>query len=77
MHGNKCRFFTRYHSDEPHSLATEFDAPFPRLDYVSHDCFDVLWQRHTGEWHRVFEHLSLDRGAASDCERTVFPALLT
>ena len=58
-HGNKYRFFTRYHSDDPHSLATEFDAPFARLDYVSRDCFDVLWQRHTGEWHRVFERLSL------------------
>jgi hypothetical protein len=58
-HGNKYWFLTRYHSDDPHPLATEFDAPFARLDYVSRDCFDVLWQRHTGEWHRVFERLSL------------------
>jgi hypothetical protein len=58
-HGNKYRFFTRYHSDDPSSLAGEFDAPFARLDYVSRDCFDLLWHRHTGEWHRVAEHLSL------------------
>ena len=58
-HGNKYRFFTRYRSDDPNSLATEFDAPFARLDYVSRDCFDLLWHRHTGEWFRVFERLSL------------------
>jgi hypothetical protein len=58
-HGNKYRFFTRYRSDDPASLAAEFDAPFARLDYVSRDCFDLLWHRHTGEWHRVAERLSL------------------
>ena len=58
-HGNKYRFFTRYRSDDPASLAAEFDAPFARLDYVSRDCFDLLWHRHTGEWFRVFERLSL------------------
>jgi hypothetical protein len=58
-HGNKYRFFTRYRSDDPASLATEFDAPFARLDYVSGDCFDLMWHRHTGEWHRVSERLSL------------------
>ena len=39
--------------------AAEFDAPFARLDYVSRDCLDLLWRRHTGEWHRVAEGLSL------------------
>jgi len=28
-HGNKYRFFTRYRSDDPTSLAAEFDAPSP------------------------------------------------
>ena len=27
-HGNKYRFFTRYRSNDPASLETEFDAPF-------------------------------------------------
>jgi hypothetical protein len=41
-HGNKYRFCTRYRSDDPASLAAEFDAPFARLDYVSRDCFDLI-----------------------------------
>jgi hypothetical protein len=58
-HGNKYRFLTRYHSDDPESLVAEFDAPFARLDYVSRDCFDLLWHRHTGEWRRVADGLPL------------------
>jgi len=57
--GNKYRFFTRYRSDDPASLKPEFDAPFARLDYASRDCFDLMWHRHTGEWHCVGACLSL------------------
>ena len=58
-HGNKYRFMTRYHSDDPRSIAPEFDAPFARIDYVRKDRFDLVWHRHTGAWHRVFESVPL------------------
>jgi hypothetical protein len=58
-HGNKYRFFTRYRSDNPNSLAAEFDAPFARLDFVGRDCFDLMWHRHTGEWFCVSARLTL------------------
>jgi hypothetical protein len=57
--GNKYRVFTRYRSDDPASLQAKFDAAFARLDYVSRDCFDLMWHRHTGEWLCVSERLSL------------------
>jgi hypothetical protein len=58
-HGNKYRFLTRYRSDDPRSDEPEFDAPFARLDYISRDLFDLSWHRHTGEWVRLFERVSL------------------
>ena len=58
-HGNKYRFITRYRSDDPRSYEPEFDAPFARLEYVSRDCFDLSWHRHTGEWFCLFERQSL------------------
>jgi hypothetical protein len=58
-HGNKYRFVTRYRSETPPSYKPEFDAPFARLEYVSRDCFDVSYHRHTGEWLCIFERLSL------------------
>lgn len=58
-HGNKYRFITRYRSDRADSVEPEFDAPFARLEYVSRNHFDLSYHRHTGEWARLFERLSL------------------
>ena len=57
--GNKYRFITRYKSDSANLIADGFDAPFARLEYVAHDCFDLSWHRHIGTWHTVFERLTL------------------
>ncbi|KIL96660.1 hypothetical protein A6A04_20790 [Paramagnetospirillum marisnigri] len=35
------------------------DAPFTRLDWMGRDRFDVMWHRHTGEWHCFYQGLSL------------------
>jgi hypothetical protein len=48
--GNEYRFMTRYKSDSPNRIAEGFDAPFARLEYVSPDCFDLSWHRHTGTY---------------------------
>jgi hypothetical protein len=58
-HGNKYRFITRFRSDDLRSYAPEFEAPFARLEYVSRDRFDLSYHRHTGEWFRLFERVSL------------------
>jgi hypothetical protein len=58
-HGNKYRFITRYRCDDPRSYEPEFEAPFARLEYVSQDCFDLSWHRHTGEWLCLFQRQSL------------------
>ena len=58
-HGNKYRFITRFRSDHPTSIRPEFEAPFARLEYVGRDRFDLSYYRHTGEWFRLFEAISL------------------
>jgi hypothetical protein len=39
-HGAKYRFIQRYRSGFRDNLG-EFDAPFARLDWISHDRFDI------------------------------------
>ena len=58
-HGNTYRFITKYKSDGPNSIKPEFDAPFTRLEYTGKDSFDLSYMRHTGQWVRLFERLSL------------------
>ena len=57
--GNKYRFVQRYRSGFNDNRGEEFDAPFVRLDWLGPDCFDVQWHRHTGQWWRVHQNLTL------------------
>jgi len=57
--GNRYRFVQRYRSGFADNLGEEFDAPFTRLDWLSHDRFDIQWHRHTGTWWRLHRALSL------------------
>lgn len=59
-HGSKYRFLQRYRSGFAETLGEEFDAPFVRLDWVGRDRFDVQWHRHTGQWFRIHQGLSLE-----------------
>ncbi len=58
-HGSKYRFLQCYRSGFDDNRGEEFDAPFVRLDWIRTDRFDVQWHRHTGQWFRVYQNLSL------------------
>jgi hypothetical protein len=58
-HGGRYRFIQRYRSGYPENLGEEFDRAFTRLDWVSRDCFDLQWHRHTGAWFCRHRGLSL------------------
>lgn len=58
-HGPRYRFMQRYRSGFPDNLGEEFDSPFARLDWMGRNRFDVLWHRHTGAWHCLYQGLTL------------------
>jgi hypothetical protein len=53
----------------PHNLGAEFDAPFTRLDHAEEHLaevrFDVMWRRHTGQWWRLYDAVSLEEALRS------------
>jgi hypothetical protein len=57
--GPRYRFIQRYRSGFPENRGEEFDAPFVRLDWISHDRFDIQWHRHTGAWFCIHRGQSL------------------
>lgn len=61
--GSMYSFVTRYRSGFPDNLGEEFDAAFARLDHVDEHIaelrFDVMWHRHTGQWFRRHDSVSL------------------
>lgn len=70
--GNKYRFMTSYKCAGPNRIAEGFDAPFARLDYLSPDCFDLVWHRHTGTWHTVSQQLTLTDALLQIVESEIF-----
>ena len=62
--GSKYSFIQRYRSGFSENLGEEFDAPFTRLDHleeiVQEIRFDVMWHRHTGQWWRLHQSVTLD-----------------
>lgn len=63
-HGNKYRFITRYRTDRTDAVTPEFEAPFARLEFVSRDCFDLSYHRHTGEWFCLYQRVNLAEALA-------------
>jgi len=63
--GSKYSFITRYRSGFKETAGEEFDAGFTRLDHVEENLaetrFDVMWHRHTGQWHRLYVSVTLDQ----------------
>ncbi|MCC2609677.1 hypothetical protein ABK249_32180 [Neorhizobium sp. Rsf11] len=57
--GGRYRFVQRYRSGMQHNKGEEFDAPFARLDRMGPDRFDLHWYRHTGQWWKRHEGLTL------------------
>lgn len=60
-HGGRYRFIERFRSDGREAVEHEFEHAFARLDYVTPDCFDVMWHRHTGQWWRLYHSVSLTK----------------
>ncbi len=62
-HGSKYSFITRYRSGFSDNRGEEFNAPFTRLDHVEELTgemrFNVMWHRHTGQWWRVHQAVTL------------------
>ena len=59
-HGGRYRFVRRFRSDRPDAIASEFDAPFARIEWVVPGLFDVAYYRYTGEWWKIFGRVSLE-----------------
>lgn len=62
--GSKYTFMLRYRSGFPENAGEEFDSGFTRLDHrediAGEPRFDVMWHRHTGQWFRLHDSVTLE-----------------
>jgi hypothetical protein len=62
--GHRYSFMARYRSGFDHNEGEEFASAFARLDHLPNHAgaephFDVMWHRHTGQWHRLYSGVPL------------------
>jgi hypothetical protein len=58
--GSKCYFISIYRSPGPHALSPTFETKFARMEYVGDAKFALSFHRHTGQWVRLYDALSVD-----------------
>ena len=67
--GSQYSFIQRFRSGFADNFGEEFDSAFTRLDHLDDHFreirFDVMWHRHTGQWFRLYESLTLEDALAS------------
>ena len=51
---------SRYRCPSPNAISPEFDLKFARLEYVQPGCFNLSFQRHTGQWFGLLQGASLE-----------------
>ena len=78
--GSKYSFVTRFRSGFPDNAGEEFDSAFTRLDHAEERLretrFDVMWHRHTGQWWRVHQAVTLEEALhLIETSPTLWPAI--
>jgi len=58
--GSKCYFTGVYRSPGPHAISPTFETKFARMEYVGNGQFALSFMRHTGQWVRLYDALSVD-----------------
>jgi hypothetical protein len=58
--GLKCYFVSTYCNPGLHTVSTSFETKFARMEYVGDGNFALSFQRHTGQWVRLYEAISVD-----------------
>ena len=58
--GSKCYFVSIYHSPGPNAISPTFETKFARMEYIGDAKFALSFMRHTGQWVRLYDALTVD-----------------
>jgi len=59
--GSKCYFVSTYACPGPNAISPTFETKFARMEFVGNGKFSLSFMRHTGQWIRLYERLSVDK----------------
>lgn len=59
-HHHYLHLCTTYNSPHPDAISPSFELKFTRLEYISNDCYNMSYMRHTGQWREIYRGMTLD-----------------
>ena len=57
---NYFYFCSKYHCPGPRAISEYFESRFTRMEYVGEQQFNLSYMRHTGQWWKVYEGMTLE-----------------
>lgn len=58
---NRFYLCSKYNCPSPNALSASFESKFARLEYIREDTFQLFFMRHTGEWIKLYQDISLEQ----------------
>ena len=62
---NYFHFYAKYCCPSPNCIAPFFKTKFARMEYAGRDLFNLSYMRHTEQWFKLFDDLSLEECLAT------------
>ncbi len=58
--GNRFYLCSKYNCPSPNAISPSFESKFARLEYIGGNKFQLFFMRHTGQWIKLYEDISLE-----------------
>ena len=59
--GSRFYLCSKYNCPSPQALSPSFESKFARLEYIDDSKFQLFFMRHTGQWIKLHEDISLEK----------------
>lgn len=59
--GNRFYLCSKYNCPSRRAISPSFESKFARLEYIGFDKFQLFFMRHTGQWIKLHQDISLEK----------------
>ena len=70
--GRKFYLCSKYNCPSPKAISPSFESKFARIEYIGNNKFQLFFMRHTGQWIKLHQDISLEKAFKAIREEPYF-----
>src|SRR3989344_2169468 len=70
--GNRFYLCSKYNCPSPRAISPSFESKFARIEYIGNNKFQLFFMRHTGQWIKLHQDISLEKAFKAIREEPYF-----